>query len=666
MNSVTPIKDKVTPNRVTLVDLETTVRDISSLEDFTPEKTENDLDFIDSGVTGVTRVTTMNDAACSGNPNENARVTGVTGFDINDAIDPNEVPAEEVAAVKIERPCYAVYDDYVNFGDSDKASKPGVYYHGLKAGKKDEPPMETNDYICDPLHIDAGSCDRSDDNFGLMLRFKNSRNRWRLWLMPLGMLSGSCEELRGKLLEQGLRIDHHKRNYLPSYLQSQRPKKQLESALKIGWHDECFVLPDRVIGNRDDIFFQTDHAVTAPYGQRGELKDWQQHISRYCAGNPLLLFQVSIGFAGALLRKCNVDYVGFHIYGDSSTGKSTGHKVAASIWGGEGFKKSWKATGNGLEAAAVLYNDGLLALDELGDSDAREVNQIVYSLGNGTGKQRANVRGTARQVATWKVALLSNGEKTLETFFQEKGLSVKAGQLVRLLQIPVFGQHGAFDELHGMTDGRLFSDTLQHSTAKYYGSAGIAFIEALVTDTQDFGGYLEEALKPFMSSDLQPQEKRAARAFALVALAGELATEYKVTGWTSGAALEAALTCFNKWRDHRGKGATEDRVILQSIRGFIDKFGDSRFSSKDDRHDITASAGRAGYFTGAGEDRIYLFNEPGLKEAAGVGYDMKRIIEALTKASWLIRGTDGKPKAQHKVDGKNAKFYTVAAQECEQ
>lgn len=302
MNSVTPIKDKVTPNRVTLVDLETTVRDISSLEDFTPEKTENDLDFIDSGVTGVTRVTTMNDAACSGNPNENARVTGVTGFDINDAIDPNEVPAEEVAAVKIDRPCYAVYDDYVNFGDSDKASKPGVYYHGLKAGKKDEPPMETNDYICDPLHIDAGSCDRSDDNFGLMLRFKNSRNRWRLWLMPLGMLSGSCEELRGKLLEQGLRIDHHKRNYLPSYLQSQRPKKQLESALKIGWHDECFVLPDRVIGNRDDIFFQTDHAVTAPYGQRGELKDWQQHISRYCAGNPLLLFQVSIGFARDLLE----------------------------------------------------------------------------------------------------------------------------------------------------------------------------------------------------------------------------------------------------------------------------------------------------------------------------------------------------------------------------
>ena len=84
--------------------------------------------------------------------------------------------------------------------------------------------------------------------------------------MPLEMLAGTCEELRAELLKMGLRINHHKRNLIPSYLQSQRPKKQLECALKVGWHDDVFVLPDRVIGDRDDIFFQTDHAITAEYG----------------------------------------------------------------------------------------------------------------------------------------------------------------------------------------------------------------------------------------------------------------------------------------------------------------------------------------------------------------------------------------------------------------
>ena len=472
-------------------------------------------------------------------------------------------------------------------------------------------------------------------------------------------------KLRAELLRQGLRIDHHKRESLPSYLQSQRPKKQLECALKVGWHRDVFVLPDRVIGNRDDIFFQTDHAVTAEYGQRGTLEEWQQHLSQYCMNNPLLLFQTSIGFAGALLKKCHIDYAGFHIFGDSSKGKSTGHKIAASIWGGEGFRKSWKATGNGLEAAAVLFNDGLLALDELGDSDAREVNQIIYALGNGTGKQRANVKGTARPVHKWRIVLLSNGEKTLESHFQEKGLAVKAGQSVRLLQIPVFGNHGAFDELHGMKDGRLFSDTLQKNTADYYGTAGIAYLEKLVNDTQDFGGLLEAALQKFVTEGMQPQEHRAARAFALIALAGELATEYQVTGWTEGAALEAALKCFDEWRKHRGVGATEDKVILESIRDFIDRFGDTRFTPKVE-NEITIKADRAGWYSGdAYSERTYLFTSAGLKDAT-VGYDKKRVIEALIKVKWLTCDSYGKSATQHKIQGRNIRLYAVTLGEAVQ
>ena len=422
-----------------------------------------------------------------------------------------------------------------------------------------------------------------------------------------------------------------------------------------------FVLPDRVIGNRDDIFFQTDHAITAEYGQRGTLEDWQQNISQYCMGNPLLLFQTSISFAGALLEKCHMDYAGFHIFGDSSTGKSTGHKAACSTWGGKGFRRSWKATGNGLEAAAVLFNDGLLALDELGDADPREVNQIIYALGNGTGKQRANVKGSARKVSKWQVVLASNGEKTLESVFQSAGLAVKAGQSVRLLQIPVFGKYGAFDDLHGMKDGRLFSDTLQTNTTKYYGNAGITYLKKLVNDTQDFGALLEAALQKFTEGSMEPQEQRAARAFALVALAGELATEYNVTGWGEGAALAAAQTCFEKWRNHRGTGATEDKVILEAIRDFIDRFGDSRFTLLIDNN-TTISASRAGWYSSSYDERTYLFSSAGLKDAT-LGYDQKRVIEALTKADWLKRGSNGKSQTQHKIQGRNTKLYAITIKE---
>lgn len=649
-------RSKVTGNTVTKVNLESTVSNISVLVDSLSGNPEKQLDSSNSTVTAVTPVTGSNDEACSGNSPVTASVTTVTDL-ISQAIDPNEEPPEFIEAVLIERPCYMVYDDYNEFG------RPGVIYHGSRTDKNNNV-TEFNDYICDPLHIDAGSCDGSYHNFGLMLRFKNQRHHWRQWLMPMEMLSGSCEELRAELLRQGLIINHHKRNHLPSYLQSMRPKKQLECALKVGWHGDVFVLPDRIIGNRDDIFFQTDHAVTAEYGQRGTLEEWQHHISLYCMKNPLLLFQVSIGFAGALLKKCHIDYAGFHIFGDSSKGKSTGHKAAGSIWGGEGFRKSWKATGNGLEAAAVLFNDGLLALDELGDSDAREVNQIIYALGNGTGKQRANVKGTARPVNKWRIVLLSNGEKTLESHFQEKGLSVKAGQSVRLLQIPVFGKYGAFDDLHGMKDGRLFSDTLQKNTSDYYGTAGIAYLEKLVNDKQDFGGLLEQAIKTFTSDGMEPQEQRGARAFALVALAGELATEYQVTSWTEGAALGAALKCFEQWRKHRGVGATEDKVILEAIRDFIDRFGDSRFTPLAD-DGTTIKGDRAGWHSKSTESRTFFFTSAGLKDAT-VGYDLKRVTEALTKVGWLTRDSKGCPTTQHKIQGRNNRLYAITLGEAAQ
>ncbi len=623
---------------------------------------DTNADSINSSVTTVTAVTTSNDTACNGNSDILEAVTAVTDNKLTGTINGVPFTNPRLRADKqpeITRPCYAVYDDKSKYG------KAGVYFHGSKANPNGKV-TETDDYICDPLHIDAGSCDESQNNFGLMLRFKNQRYTWKKWLMPREMLAGSCESLRAELLKQGLMINHHKREMLPAYLQATRPKKQLECALKVGWHGDVFVLPEKVIGNRDNIFFQTDHAVTADYDQRGTLNEWQSHVSRYCMGNPLLLFQTSISFAGALLKKCHIDYVGFHVFGDSSTGKSTGHKIAASTWGGEGFRRTWKATSNGLEAAAVLYNDGLLALDELGDSDAREVNQTIYALGNGTGKQRANVKGSARQVQKWRIALLSNGEKTLASHFQEKGLTVKAGQEIRLLEIPVFGKYGAFDELHGMNDGRLFSDTLQNNTSKYYGTAGTAYLNELVNDGRDFGGLHDAALSAFMSDDLQPQEKRAARAFALVALAGELATEYGVTGWEKRAALLAALKCFEQWRNHRGAGTTEDRAILDSIRSFIDRFGDSRFTSTDDNSAVHTVTGRAGYYVECSNERTYLFNLPGLKEAAGVGYDIKRVIETLTRAGWLARGSKGESSTQRKINGTNTRFYSVTLPGCSQ
>jgi putative DNA primase/helicase len=161
----------------------------------------------------------------------------------------------------------------------------------------------------------------------------------------------------------------------------------------------------------------------------------------------------------------------------------------------------------------------------------------------------------------------------------------------------------------------------------------------------------------FVVDGMQPQEQRAARAFALVALAGELATGYAITGWTEGAATDAVKVCFDHWRSHRGVGATEDKVILDAVNDFIDKYGDSRFTEKTS--DNVTHGERAGWYSdSAGIERTFFFNAAGIKEAAK-GYDIKRVIEALLKAKWLPPIKDGRATRLHKISGRNQRLYEV-------
>jgi hypothetical protein len=80
------------------------------------------------------------------------------------------------------------------------------------------------------------------------------------------------------------------------------------------------------------------------------------------------------------------------------------------------------ATVNGLEGAAALYNDSLIALDEINQGDPQAVDKALYTIANGAGKQRAGRTGKARPVERWRTFLVSTGEKTMETHLREAGI----------------------------------------------------------------------------------------------------------------------------------------------------------------------------------------------------------------------------------------------------
>ena len=54
-----------------------------------------------------------------------------------------------------------------------------------------------------------------------------------------------------------------------------------------------------------------------------------------------------------------------------------------SVLGGDGHKLTWDATVNGLEGAAALYKDSLIALDEINQGDPHAVDKALYTIANG-------------------------------------------------------------------------------------------------------------------------------------------------------------------------------------------------------------------------------------------------------------------------------------------
>lgn len=576
----------------------------------------------------------------------------------------NPIPSEKA------RPCFVVLDESFTASD-DSHYRPGVWLFSAKPGKGDAASTLEQHWVCSPLHVDAVTFDAHGGSFGRLLRFRNTLGKWCLWSMPMEMLRSDGSDLRGMLLSMGVHLDPGRAGprMLATYLQSQVPQRRMEAVMQTGWASsefEAYALPDTVIGPHATRFtFQSDAKATDEYTQRGTLEEWQQSISALAIGNPMLVLAVSTAFSGPLLARLGMDSGGLHLIGDSSTGKTTALQAAASVWGGDNFRRSWRTTANGLEGAAALFNDGLLALDEISECDPRDVGEVVYMLGNGRGKQRASRTGAARSVNHWRTSVISTGERSIATCLAEAGQQVKAGQAVRLLDIPMQRPYGAWDCLHAHTTGPAFSDAIKRAVSANYGTAGRAFLEKLTRDHSDFASALEsiknQLLEQARTTDGQPT--RAAARLSVVALAGELATTYGITGWAQGDATKAAAVAFSAWLAQRGnnQGNAEQEQIAQAVLNFIDRHGDSRFSDAnanyDDKQQIMVRD-RAGWWRSTDEGLVYYFTKDGMHEALK-GFDFTRALKALRTSGLLEAPPTGEASKTKRIHGRISRVYII-------
>jgi putative DNA primase/helicase len=214
-------------------------------------------------------------------------------------------------------------------------------------------------------------------------------------------------------------------------------------------------------------------------------------------------------------------------------------------------------------------------------------------LANGAGKERARAGGGNRRGTTWLTLVLSSSEESAASMAAQAGRRIKAGQEVRLLDVPavVPGGFGCFDTLHGEADGSGFAQAMRRAVVAEHGTAAPAFLEKLaarLAAEPDFAADVLDARVRAWTLTHVPkgadgQVHRAARRLALVAVAGELATEAGITGWPAGEAEAAAATIFRDWLAERGgTGSREDHHLFAALRRFIAAHGSARFETVKD------------------------------------------------------------------------------------
>ncbi|WCH21559.1 DUF927 domain-containing protein [Aeromonas salmonicida] len=509
--------------------------------------------------------------------------------------------------------------------------------------------------ISSPVQVLAETSDEHGRGYGRLLEWQDSAGRTRQWAMPVrSLVPRNGEEVFTALLDAGLPFIElgHKRK-LAEYLMACQPERRITCVERTGWHGNAYVLPQGAIGlDAEGVILQTAGYAASDFTERGTLAEWQQEVAALAVGNSRLCFALSLAFAAPLLTLVGMEGGGFHLKGESTDGKTTIMKAAASIYGNpDRYSQTWRATGNAIEGIASRRNDALLCLDELGELDGKEAGQVAYMLANGQGKGRSKQDGELRERKAWRLLFLSTGELSLEDHAASAGQRTQAGMEVRTIQIPSdTGHHGAFEWLHGMEGGRIFADTLKANAERQHGTAFRALVGGLALGLDRHRERLASEIKRLVS-ELTPkgagnQVGRAINRFALVAAAGELATQLGVTGWPEGEAIRAVRVCLKAWLVERGHlGNKEDAATLEQVRGFVTAHQYTRFADWFDANHRPVNM--VGYRKAESDGVSFFVLPPGWAEITK-GRDPKRAATLCLEAGYLRIGKD-KRRLQYKA-----------------
>jgi len=327
-----------------------------------------------------------------------------------------------------------------------------------------------------------------------------------------------------KLMEYGVDAAENKVNQILNFLDIQ---EKVDAPLtythqNLGWsrYEEQLVFKHSEIHGPTEV--SSTYSGSFDIQPKGTFEAWQAIVKEHILTRPALEFALVLGFNATLnayfAQDTNMDTLVVHIYGDSSTGKTTSTRIATSAFGrptttDNGLILTWNSTANALINKLNGVHGVLLGIDEASMNGMKDFSKMIYQLAGGVEKSRLTAEIEQRKQGTWSGGLLSNAEHSLQLKSNQN-----SGLEVRLLEI---GNEQ-------WTESAAHADAIKEGLEQNYGHAGPEFASYLLK--QDRTKLLEllkeqeqEVQKAMIIKD--QLTGRLARKFAVILLTAKLMNE---------------------------------------------------------------------------------------------------------------------------------------------
>tara|TARA_R100001129_G_scaffold73952_1_gene50445 strand:+ start:2796 stop:4925 length:2130 start_codon:yes stop_codon:yes gene_type:complete len=437
----------------------------------------------------------------------------------------------------------------------------------------------------------------------------------------------------------------------------------VQSASSMGWQpDGGFLLPDAFYSSSANA--NRDFSLTPPTGletlaggwkTKGTWNEWLDAM-RLVQDFPYMYIAAYASAAAPLLEVLRIPGFVLDFSGETSGGKTTALRFAASVWGrpAESYPTamySWDATKVWIERTSGFLKNLPLILDETKRArHTRIVRDVIYDFCQGQGRGRGSVDGT-RHTESWRSILISSGEGAATSFSQD------AGTRARVLSLK--GKPLGDDVVVGSTA----SEEAQAILASTYGHLGRKVVEYLVANTErhgDIRSVFQVARQKYSEIAGSAVARRHAGHLAVLEVTASIVHSLGVPH-----PRVDPFTCLLESQEHAGHDADRPLAALQDFLTWC-AVNQKRFWGRGERDREGNTKAPSQGWVGAWDqredwDRIAVTTTAFNNLMRELGHEPDEIISRWKDREWL-KLSGGRQKARSRVvrvDGAPTRCYCV-------